>query len=141
MEQRGAAFGKFYFSFFLGPLIGPLLGGALVLSPLSWRATFWFCAGISIALMLYIFLLVPETYRIEEKFSDVPAKDGALKRSSTNPIKVFLLLRHPFLFLPSLVSGITFGCLFVVETIIPELFKNHYNFTPWEIGKFTLSFI
>lgn len=145
--------------------VGPVLGGFLIMSALSWRATFWFCFAFGIAVVLYLFLVIPETYRVDEKFdnkqqqqpekdSDVSSQTGsvpatvnnsesnsdekvavALKKRRINPIKPFLMLRHPFVAMASLISGIAFGAMFAVETIIPDLLESHYGFNSWQTGK------
>jgi MFS family permease len=60
------------------------------------------------------------------------------KKRRMNPIASFYFLRHPFVLLSSLISGIAFGCMFAVETIIPSLYEEHYGFTSWKTG---LSFL
>ncbi|RCH83713.1 hypothetical protein CU098_007768, partial [Rhizopus stolonifer] len=137
VEQRGAAFGKFYFGVFIGPLLGPIIGGFLIISDLTWRATFWFCFALAVMIFLILFFLLPETYRDDDQFdlnlSLANAKLAPIKRR-INPIGPFLLLRHPFIFLSSFVSAIAFGCMFAVETIIPDLYEQHYGFNSWKTG-------
>ncbi|KAI9485706.1 MAG: major facilitator superfamily domain-containing protein [Benjaminiella poitrasii] len=186
VERRGAAFGKFFFGVFIGPLLGPIIGGFLIMSALSWRATFWFCVAFGLAILLVLFFFFPETYRVNEKFDlDLPVtvsdknnntsivSSNTSSRSSAtldqvtrneannkqqslslhenndidqektitpappkriNPIAPFLLLRHPFIFLASLVSGLAFGSMFAVETMVPDLFESVYGFNSWETG-------
>lgn len=52
-----------------------------------------------------------------------------------NPFAAFILLKHPFIFLSAATSGIAFGCMFAVETIIPELYEKHYGLNSWQTGK------
>ncbi|KAI7902729.1 major facilitator superfamily domain-containing protein [Cokeromyces recurvatus] len=190
IEQRGTAFGKYFFGVFIGPLLGPIIGGFLIMSPLSWRATFWFCFAFALAIFGYLFFFFPETYRVNDKFDlQLPVvnnnssdpnltitynNDNSPSRSSSstlnqvttqqdkimtqeelnrskntinekttiapptnkrmNPIAPFLLLRHPFIFLASFISGIAFGCMFAVETMLPDLFEQHYGFNAWQTG-------
>lgn len=54
-----------------------------------------------------------------------------------NPIGAFLFLKYPFVFLSALISGIAFGCMFAVETIIPDLYTTHYGFNSWQTGMMT----
>lgn len=54
---------------FVGPLIGPIIGGFLIMSDLTWRATFWFCVAFALFNLLYIIFVFPETYRDSEKFN------------------------------------------------------------------------
>ncbi|KAL9557103.1 hypothetical protein MBANPS3_001560 [Mucor bainieri] len=190
LEQRGAAFGKYFFFVFFGPLLGPIIGGFLIISVLSWRATFWFCVAFGLFIACNIFFLFPETYRDNAKWdmqlpttttttSSNKDNDKASSISSatledktaahqpetevipeksqidtvqqehqtpaaeskppaaarrTNPFAAFLLLRHPFVLCSALVSGIAFGCMFAVETIIPDLYESHYGFNSWQTG-------
>ncbi|KAK4518156.1 uncharacterized protein ATC70_001507 [Mucor velutinosus] len=181
LEQRGAAFGKYFFFVFFGPLLGPIIGGFLIISVLSWRATFWFCVAFALFIACNIFFLFPETYRDNAKWDmQLPTTSNDDKASSissatlegnahqpeieasseksqidtvehqipvepkpaaaqpqarrTNPFAAFLLLRHPFVLCSALVSGIAFGCMFAVETIIPGLYESHYGFNSWQTG-------
>lgn len=51
-----------------------------------------------------------------------------------NPLEPALLLRHPFVAMAAFVSGIAFGAMFAVETIIPDLYEAHYGFSSWKTG-------
>ncbi|KAI8372798.1 major facilitator superfamily domain-containing protein [Radiomyces spectabilis] len=157
LEKRGSAFGKFFFGMFIGPLLGPIVGGFLIMSPIGWRSTFWFCFALGIFIFVLCFCCLPETYRDNEKFDkELPvvtdSKSAAssatdvqsipekvlIKRKNINPIAPFLLLRHPFVFLASFVSGIAFGSMFAIETVIPEIYEKKYGFSSWQTG---LSFL
>ncbi|KAI9316276.1 major facilitator superfamily domain-containing protein [Dichotomocladium elegans] len=187
IEKRGSAFGKYFLGMFLGPLLGPIIGGFLIMSPLSWRATYWFCFAYGVFVALLLFVFYPETYRgthfdrqlptitVDEKPAaaehtspDDPAgadrsrcasseastvsismdpaptnkNDNQLVESTVkktlNPILPFLLLRHPHILLAAVVSGVAFGAMFAVETIIPNLYESHYGFNSWKTG---LSFL
>lgn len=70
-----------------------------------------------------------ETSQNENVVPQAPTK------RSMNPFAAFLMLRHPFIFLSSIISGIAFGCMFAVETIIPDLYEKHYGFNAWMTGK------
>ncbi|KAI7873127.1 major facilitator superfamily domain-containing protein [Mucor mucedo] len=165
IEQRGAAFGKFFFGVFFGPLLGPIIGGFLIMSALSWRATFWFCFAFALFIFTCLFLFFPETYRDNQKYDmvlptstssisdtldeqpqiDENGKDGTVTqneektfvapvRKPVNPFGAFILLKHPFILLSAVISGIAFGCMFAVETIIPDLYESHYGFNSWQTG-------
>ena len=56
------------------------------------------------------------------------------QKRSSNPFAAFILLKHPFVLCSALVSGIAFGCMFAVETIIPDLYESHYGFNSWQTG-------
>jgi MFS family permease len=104
VEERGAAFGKFMLGVICGPLLGPIVGGFLIMSPLSWRATFWFCFAFGIFIFFITFFFTPETYRddakfdtaplpltqneiIVEKVSDLPTHDVASQYSTSSTIE------------------------------------------------------
>ncbi|KAI8136916.1 major facilitator superfamily domain-containing protein [Fennellomyces sp. T-0311] len=170
IDKRGAAFSKFYYGVFVGPLIGPVIGGGLIMTNATWRATFWFLFAYGIAIMALVFFYLPETYRDDTQFDLAPpaieqdptksrnfssiidgssvdpgttvfdieagtkAKLEIIKSKRMNPIEPFLMLRHPFIFLASLVSGISFGAMYAVETIMPTLYQTHYGFVAWQTG-------
>jgi hypothetical protein len=154
------------------------------MSPLSWRATFWFCFAFALFIMSILILFFPETYRIDAKYDlELPTSNTKSDTSSSassatldqlpnapenqskkteveksvtveesansdktalaqkrrmNPIKPFLLLRHPFILLSAFISGIAFGCMFAVETIIPDLYETHYGFNSWQTGMYNM---
>ncbi|KAI8330602.1 major facilitator superfamily domain-containing protein [Chlamydoabsidia padenii] len=155
LEQRGAAFGKYFFGVFFGPLLGPIIGGVLIMSKDGWRATFWFCLALGLFIALIVFFLLPETYRDNNKFDvglpkiHTPIEEEQDKTQGSheedqvtivankprmNPLAPFLLLRHPFVLLAALVGGIAFGSMFAVETIIPSLYEEKYHFNSWQTG-------
>ncbi|KAI7848193.1 major facilitator superfamily domain-containing protein [Circinella umbellata] len=68
IEKRGKAYGKFVFGLIMGPTIAPTIGGFLAMSDISWRASFWFCAGLGGLLTILTILWIPETYRKHSKF-------------------------------------------------------------------------
>lgn len=156
---------------FFGPLLGPIIGGFLIMSPLSWRATFWFCFALALSIFTFLFFLFPETYRQHDKYDlELPTtkdsissassgtlnraeqSDSAVEKNETidksdektvtpvpvkrriDPLAAFYLLRHPFIFLSAVISGIAFGCMFAVETIIPGLYETNYGFNSWQTG-------
>ncbi|KAG2219786.1 hypothetical protein INT45_008877 [Circinella minor] len=84
IERRGAAFGKYFFGVFFGPVLGlilkvypskcylgPILGGFLIMSNLTWRTAFWFCLAFSCTVLVLILFTYPETYRDNEKWDTV----------------------------------------------------------------------
>lgn len=145
--------------------LGPILGRFLIMSALSWRATFWFCFAFGVAVFLFLFIAYPETYRLDEKFDGCQQEDatavstsapcgsttfgGSASSNSTvageeassspkriiNPIEPFLLLRYSFIAMASFVSGIAFSAMFVIEAILPDLFEKTYGFSAWQTGK------
>ncbi|RCI01818.1 hypothetical protein CU098_005540 [Rhizopus stolonifer] len=159
IEQRGAAFGKYMFGAVFGPLLGPILGGLLIMSPLGWRATFWFCFSFGIFIFIITFLFTPETFREDARFDQalpivetINEKDSVIsahtaintdgdtksiiveKKHAFNPFRPFALLRHPFVFMPALAGGFFFGAMFATETILPTAFENTYGLNSWQTG-------
>ncbi|KAI9316277.1 major facilitator superfamily domain-containing protein [Dichotomocladium elegans] len=63
-----------------------------------------------------------------------PKAATTARKKPINPIRPFLMLRHPHVLMASLVSGVAFGCMFAVETIIPDLFQSRYRFNAWQTG-------
>ncbi|KAL0090071.1 major facilitator superfamily domain-containing protein [Phycomyces blakesleeanus] len=143
LEERGSAFGKYFFGMFIGPLLGPIVGGFLSMSAVSWRATFWFCFALGVVIFILCFLFLNETYRDNSKFDHVnevsDAKSATLvedqpRKKALNPIDPFLMLRHPFVFIASFTGGVMFGGMFAIETIIPKIYEDNYGFSAWQTG-------
>jgi multidrug resistance protein len=184
VEERGAAFGKFFFGLFFGPLLGPIIGGFLIMSDFSWRATFWFCVAFAGSIGTVLFLFFPETFRDDLKWDndnaslastltidelcqppaqklnreksnasnnkDIQADNVAAKESGIaiknepqrqHPLAAFVLLKHPFIMIASLISGIAFGCMFAIETLVPDLYEEYYDFNSWQTGKDKLNLV
>lgn len=57
-------------------ILGPIIGGFLIMSELTWKATFWFCFAFGMAVFLYLFFLYPETYRDNAKFDAADVGDA-----------------------------------------------------------------
>ncbi|KAG1149083.1 hypothetical protein G6F37_002929 [Rhizopus arrhizus] len=77
---------------------------------------------------------------IQHEKKNAPETSGPKEaKKSINPIAPFLLLRHPFILIASLASGIAFGSMFAVETITPDLYEAHYGFNSWKTGLSYLS--
>ncbi|KAI8984509.1 major facilitator superfamily domain-containing protein [Mycotypha africana] len=211
IEQRGRAFGQYMLGIITGPLIGPLLGGLLLMSPTTWRATFWFCFAFALFILCITFFITPETYRDSAKFDlQLPTARTATNMTTTttvtiannntqgekapthtynsvkmesnsntvqnvteiksssssiittndndnvdsditfsnrkrqivtpavskpfNPFVSFWLLRHPFVIMSAITSGLFFGGMFAIETILPNAFRENYGFNSWQIG-------
>ncbi|KAI8148394.1 major facilitator superfamily domain-containing protein [Fennellomyces sp. T-0311] len=81
VEKRGSAYGKFFLGLIVGPIIGPIIGGFLIMSDLTWRATFWFCVAFGAVVVITTFFFMPETYRDDKRW-----ETGALP--TTTPSKV-----------------------------------------------------
>ncbi|KAI8088705.1 major facilitator superfamily domain-containing protein [Halteromyces radiatus] len=234
VTERGAAFSILFVGQFFGPLVGPIIGGGLT-TLLGWRSTFWFCVAYGMFLFCFLFMFLPETYRLDqdwrlpaieekqvappiERLSTYPSDvthvnnkvlenkqypflqsassssdyslntsesvktprrdslsstiahgghtqydDGDLERNINNsdvayyqenpsspsptptsqstgfnPVRSVLLLRHMFVWMIAVQTGICFGTMFTIETIIPDLYATYYGFESWQTG---LSFL
>ncbi|KAI9251788.1 major facilitator superfamily domain-containing protein [Phascolomyces articulosus] len=73
-----------------------------------------------------------EQNNTKDKIETVRSARANSKR--INPIEPFLMLRHPFVLLASMISGISFGAMYAIETIMPSLYQTHYNFVAWQTG-------
>ncbi|KAK4513839.1 uncharacterized protein ATC70_005845 [Mucor velutinosus] len=170
VEERGTAFGKYMFSAILGPVSGPIVRGFLIMSPLGWRATFWFCSALGIFIFLITLFFTPETFRVDAKFdiellvisnecidsgasakgtlnssdmsiattvtqgkSTIAANKGQTKKRF-NPFTAFLLLRHLFILLASVVAALFFVAMLATEAILPDAFKQVYGLSSWQTG-------
>ncbi|KAG1474797.1 hypothetical protein G6F56_000132 [Rhizopus delemar] len=88
VEKRGAAFGKYFFGVFFGPLLGPIIGGFLIMSSLTWRATFWFCFAFALFIFSMVFIAFPETFRHASKFDvELPVTANKSALSSTETVE------------------------------------------------------
>ncbi|KAI7859172.1 major facilitator superfamily domain-containing protein [Circinella umbellata] len=82
VEQRGSAYGKFFLGMIIGPIIGPIIGGFLIMSVITWRATYWFCVVFGAVVVIITFFFMPETFRDDKRF-DV----GTLPTTTTSSPK------------------------------------------------------
>ncbi|ORZ25621.1 major facilitator superfamily domain-containing protein [Absidia repens] len=246
VTERGAAFSFLFVGQFFGPLVGPIIGGGLT-TGLGWRSTFWFCVAYGLFLFCFLFMFLPETYRLDKDWEtpevdekqqqqqqqqqqeeegvehsqqqlqqrasashlstseqisnndtlrqETPENDGSqqginndsvdleasikssrrnslsstvahggltqydgedgnhhgdgtdhLSSSSStssstsnksnkfNPLRSVLLLRHLFVWMIAVQTGICFGTMFTIETIIPDLYTQYYGFESWQTG-------
>ncbi|KAI8370656.1 major facilitator superfamily domain-containing protein [Radiomyces spectabilis] len=73
--------------------------------------------------------------------TSIPASSSAIGTSMKrrfNPLASITMLKYTFVWLTAIQTGICFGTMFTIETIIPELFVKAYNFRAWQTG---LSFL
>ncbi|KAI7896717.1 major facilitator superfamily domain-containing protein [Mucor mucedo] len=167
ITERGSAFSFLFVGQFLGPLVGPIVGGG-VTTAIGWRSVFWICAGYGVLLFLFLFFFFPETYRLDHQWdqtftelqsqttlvdlSSVVVLDQEEPKPSTpppppppventtrfNPFKSFMMLKYAFVCCVAIEIGFCFGTMFTLETLIPDLYYEHYGFDSWQTG---LSFI
>ncbi|KAI8148372.1 major facilitator superfamily domain-containing protein [Fennellomyces sp. T-0311] len=88
VEQRGGAYGKFFLGMIIGPITGPIIGGFLIMSDLTWRATFWFCVAFGAVVVITTFFFMPETFRDDKRWdtgslpTTAPSNDDSRSTSS-----------------------------------------------------------
>ncbi|KAI8148247.1 major facilitator superfamily domain-containing protein [Fennellomyces sp. T-0311] len=68
VEERGSAYGKFFLGLIIGPIIGPIVGGFLIMSDLTWRATYWFCVAFGAVAVITTFFFMSETFRDDTRW-------------------------------------------------------------------------
>ncbi|KAI8339108.1 major facilitator superfamily domain-containing protein [Chlamydoabsidia padenii] len=148
VEERGKPLALYNTGSFTGPMFGPLVGGLLI-ERWGWRSVFWMLFAIGCLSLLLIFLVMEETYRDETRWN-TDKEDTAMndKASSTetigtpktmNPLSALALLRHPFVFICSMATGLSFGAMFAIENMLPPLYTTVYNLSPSIIGLTFLS--
>ncbi|KAF9428514.1 hypothetical protein BGZ94_002095 [Podila epigama] len=139
--EQGTSMGLMFLGQFLGPVLGPPIGG-LLSEAFGWQSTFFFMAIVSAIVILELFFLLPETYRLEpvDPLVELEAKGGdattvaASRKKRFNPFQAVLLLRHPIVFLCALETGMIFALMFSIETIAPLLFSKFYNLSESQTG-------
>lgn len=52
-----------------------------------------------------------------------------------NPFRSFLMLKYVFVCFVAIEIGFCFGTMFTLETLIPDLYYEHYGFDSWQTGK------
>jgi len=60
-EERGAANGLFFIPVLVGPIVAPIMGGFLALT-FTWRACFVFLAAMTVPIVVYSFVTIPESH-------------------------------------------------------------------------------
>lgn len=63
-----------------------------------------------------------------------PKPDPNHPLTSFNPLRALLFLRYPFVMLTAISTGVSFGAMFEIETIMPDLFRDNYGLNSWQIG-------
>ncbi|KAF9173020.1 hypothetical protein BGX20_004307 [Mortierella sp. AD010] len=142
-EEQGTSMGLMFLGQYLGPVLGPPIGGALA-QAFGWQSTFFFMAIVSAVVIVELFFLLPETYRLEPKDTlkvleeKVSIEDSDQKlpetKSRFNPFQSVLLLKYPVVMLTALEMGMVFALMFSIETILPVLFTQRYNLIESQVG-------
>jgi MFS family permease len=69
-----------------------------------------------------------------ERNGPLPSRHETAKPTGFNPLRSVLLLRHLFVWMIAVQTGICFGTMFTIETIIPDLYSVYYGFESWQTG-------
>jgi multidrug resistance protein len=148
-RERGRAMGIFMAGPQLGPLVAPIVG-ALLANRWSWRSTMWFMVILTGAMVVVLFLLLPETLAHRRPVLQEAEKSQAshqrqvrspvrhlivAKTMFLDPLKIMLNLRFPAVILTVYYSSISFLFLYVMNISLEESFpKPPYNFSIIPVG-------
>ncbi|OKL58650.1 putative MFS transporter [Talaromyces atroroseus] len=139
-RERGRAMGIFFLGPQLGPFLAPIVGGALA-DRWGWRSTMWFVVILAAAMLVMLFLVLPETSSRKETswWSQTNARIG--KRNPLvkaviifrilmiDPFKALLVMRYPAMFLPMFYIGVVTIYFYVLNISIQNTFASSpYNF-------------
>lgn len=122
-QKKLAYLGTFFATMWgLGPIIGPVVGGYLQ-AYFGWQAGFIFFSGVSLILLIAIFIIVPETH-----FNRHPLNLHTMK---TNLLEV--LVHRQFLSL-AMLMGLAYSSLIVFNTLGPFLIQTKFHYSPVFFG-------
>ncbi|CAO3592564.1 unnamed protein product [Absidia cylindrospora] len=152
VEERGRPLAIYNTGSFTGPMFGPLVGGFLV-ERWGWRSVFWMLFAIGCLSLVLVLFVMEETYREEKKWnaskedSDLdigqdktPSNETVAPSAKTmNPLASLVLLRHPFVFICAMATGLSFGAMFAIENMLPPLYTKVYGLSSGIIGLTFLS--
>lgn len=124
-EERAKAFGMVGAAFGVGFVLGPALGG--VLAQFGDRAPFFAAAALSIANLIYGYIVLPETLAPEKR------RPFELKRA--NPLGTLIAFRHhPFL----LGAGLVLFLHFMANNVYPAIWAYYtiyrYGWSEFDVG-------
>jgi multidrug resistance protein len=139
-RERGRAIGIFFLGPQLGPFLAPIIGGALA-ERWGWRSTMWFVVILAAAMLVMLFLILPETsLRKEESWwSQTNRKIGkrnplvkgliVFRMLAIDPFKALLVLRYPAMFWPMFYIGVVTIYFYILNISIQNTFASSpYNF-------------
>ncbi len=109
----------------IGPTLGPLMG-AEIAAAWSWRAIFWFLAGVGALVSMIIMLWLPETLPLE-------------KRSPRSLwAGITLALSRPRFVAYVLVAATSLSGYFLFISIAPLLMKDMFDISAQQFGRYFL---
>lgn len=156
VRERGRAMGIFYLGPLCGPLFAPILGGALA-DRFGWRSTQWFLVIIGGAILVFLFLALPETLQETKSLASdaAPFPRAHLSRTFSrqsvqlktthhlrtarrillDPLNAILYLRFPAVLLTVYYASITFGALYLLNVSLEVVYSAPpYAFPPTLVG-------
>ncbi|KAF9569882.1 polyamine transporter 1 [Agrocybe pediades] len=144
-ETRGKALAVFTVAPFAGPALGPIAAG-FIGDNISWRWLFWVLTMFAAACELLIILTIPETYAPILLVRKARAKRDAtgdhryyatLERQEKSLRKRIehvlarpfaILFQEPMLIAMTLYMSFVYGCLYLLFTAYPIVFRQGHNF-------------
>jgi DHA1 family bicyclomycin/chloramphenicol resistance-like MFS transporter len=108
----------------LGPILAPILGGWVVIA-VGWRGVFVFQAGLGVALLITMHLLLTETL---SPSAVQPLHPGQIAR------RYWQLMRDPVLVGYSMVAGFGMGSMFCYVTGAPTVMADTFALSPEQFG-------
>ena len=111
----------------ISPMLAPLFG-SLLMTPFGWPSVFYAVALATVASLLLIYFVLPETLPVEHR---VPVKISAMWNAFGQ------LLRDPYFMGLTLIGGMGMASFFSFISIAAFLYTDYYGLTPTQ---FSLAF-
>ncbi|KAK8248012.1 multidrug resistance protein [Phyllosticta capitalensis] len=146
-EERGRGISIYQLGPLLGPAIGPFVGGFIV-DKISWRWCFWVTSIINVCIQILGLFFLRETYgprllalkarrlRLETGNPHLHTAHEAhyqgfsahLLNHLTRPWKLFFT--KALLLILAIHTAFNYGTIYLIISTSPNLWKEHYHFTP-----------
>ncbi|KAF4623183.1 hypothetical protein D9613_002094 [Agrocybe pediades] len=144
-ETRGKALAVFTVAPFAGPALGPIAAG-FIGDNISWRWLFWVLTMFAAACELLIILTIPETYapillvrKARAKrdatgdhryYSTLERQEISLRKRIEHVLArpFAILFQEPMLIAMTLYMSFVYGCLYLLFTAYPIVFRQGHNF-------------
>ncbi|KAK7535679.1 major facilitator superfamily domain-containing protein [Phyllosticta citricarpa] len=146
-EERGRGISIYQLGPLLGPAIGPFVGGFIV-EHTSWRWTFWVTSIVNILIQILGYFFLRETYgprllalkarRLRHETGNVHLHtvhearyqgfSAHLLNHLTRPWKLFFT--KALLMILAIHTAYNYGTIYLIISTAPNLWKDHYHFSP-----------
>ncbi|KAK9239869.1 major facilitator superfamily domain-containing protein [Lipomyces kononenkoae] len=156
-EERGSYIGLYSSGIMVAPAIAPVLGGVLSDTSYGWRASFWFLFAAGAALLLILFVWMPETGRNIVGNGSIPARginmsllemlsrrrnheedpaSTATKKQhkSANPLHLLTIIAQKDVAIVLLANGLIYTGFYCVTVGFSSQMATIYNLTTLKIG-------